>query len=282
MKANLANKYFAVPAMAVLVVAGAFLGLSGSAMAQDTSTMAPPNVLVIEQEVLKPGTEGMAHQKSESSFVQTMQGAKSPIHYFAATSMSGPSRALFFIGFDSFAEWGSSVAAMMNNSSLSTEFDNDLQADGKLLKDHMTGVFLYRPKMSINPNIDISTMRYMTITVIHIKPGHGEEWKQLIKLHNQVYGKVPGTHAAIWQGVYGDEGGLFLVTQPMRSLAELDTRRAANKKAWKAVSAEQQKKMDDLVASAFASIHTNLYSFDPKMSYVPDRWKTSSPDYWGK
>jgi hypothetical protein len=256
---------------------------SGLANAQDAKpSLEPPNVLVVQSEMLKPGMAGMVHQKSESAFVQAMQNAKSPIHYFAADSMSGPSRALFFIPFDSFADWEKSIAGMMSDPTLAAGFDSAMQADGKLLESFTTLVFRYEPDMSVSAAVDLAQMRYVEITVIDIKPGHEAEWKELAKLHNEVYGQIPNTHFAMWEEYFGNEGGVYIATAPLKSLAEIDEHRVAAEKAWAGTSEDKKKKMGDLEASAFASIHTNLYSMDPKMSYAPDRWKTASPDFWGK
>jgi tryptophan synthase beta subunit len=86
----------------------------------------------------------------------------------------------------------------------------------------------------------------------------------------------------MWEEYFGNDGGVYIATSPMKSLAELDERHTAAKKAWAGTSDDKKKKMSDLEASSFASVHTNLYSMDPKMSYPPDRWKTASPDFWGK
>ncbi|HZC43323.1 MAG TPA: hypothetical protein VE195_04055 [Acidobacteriaceae bacterium] len=277
------KKQFGTLAGLCLLCTGVYFAGSGTANAQDAKlNLSPPNVLVLQQEMLKPGMAGMVHQKSESAFVQAMQKAKSPDHYFAATSMSGPSRALFFIPYDSFADWEKSETAMMGDSTLAADFDSAMQADGKLLDSFSTLVFLYQPDMSISANVDLAQMRYMEITVLDIKPGHEEEWKELAKLHNEVYGQMPNLHFAMWEEYFGNEGGVYIATSPLKSLAEIDEHRTAAKKAWVAASEDQKKKMGDLEASCFASIHTNLYSMDPKMSYVPDRWKTASPDFWGK
>src|SRR5215469_2581495 len=79
------------------------LGLMAMAAAQEMP--GPPKVLVIQREYLKPGRAGSVHEKSESAFVRAMAAAKWPTHYFAVESMSGPSRALFLLGYSSFAEW---------------------------------------------------------------------------------------------------------------------------------------------------------------------------------
>lgn len=171
----------------------------------------------------------------------------------------------------------------MQDPTFGTAFDSASQADGKLLTSHSTSVFRYQPEMSVHPDADLAQMRFMEITVINIKPGHDAEWQQLAKLHDQVYGKISGMGYAMWEEILGDNsGGEYIVTAPMRSLAEMDAYHVAGAKAWKAVSADQKQKMRDLEASSFQSIHANLYVFNPKMSYVRDAWKSESPDFWGK
>ena len=281
------KRLLAVPSLAVLAIgslaAAVFLTQPDSLVAQKQKGGPPPNILVIEQEMLKPGMSGMAHQKTESAFVQAMANAKSPVHYFAATSLSGPSRALFFMGFDSFADWQKSEEPLMQDPTFGAAFDSASQADGKLLNSHSIIVFRYQPEMSVHPDADLAQMRFMEITVITIKPGHDAEWHQLAKLHDQVYGKIPGVRYAMWEEVLGnDSGGEYIATAPMRSLEEMDAMHVAGAKAWKAVSADQKQKMRNLEASCFQSIHANWYAFNPKMSYVRDAWKSESPDFWGK
>ena len=77
---------------------------AATVIAQDYS-MAPPKVLLVQREFLKPGVGGTPHMKTESAFVQAMTAAKWPTHYLGMDAMSGPSRALFLVGYDSFAAW---------------------------------------------------------------------------------------------------------------------------------------------------------------------------------
>ncbi len=275
------KKYFGT-LMALGLFAGLGLVAINTASAQEKPDLSPPKVLMITQEMLKPGMSGMPHQKSESAFVEAMKNAKSPDHYFAMSSISGPGRALFFIPFDSFADMEKSYAQMMQDKTLATAFDEAQQADGKLLKSSATMIFVYRPDMSVAPNEDVSRMRYWEITVIEIKPGHAAEWQELSKMHNEIYGKLPHEHFAMWEEWYGNDGGEYIATTPLKSLAEVDAHKMDAHKAWAAVSADTKKKMGDLEANCFKSIHTNLYAVNPKMSYVWDQWKTADPGFWGQ
>ncbi|MGC1782673.1 MAG: hypothetical protein WA708_09155 [Acidobacteriaceae bacterium] len=279
------KKYLGSLAALCLLFAGVGLTAPSTATAQDQAAgaMPPPNVLVIIREFLKPGKSGSMHEKSESAFVRAMTQANSPTHYIAANSLSGRSRALFFIGYDSFADWGKDNEALMGNSSLSQAYDSAQQADGELLTSIDTNVFVFQPDMSVSPNINVGRVHYWEITMLKVRPGHDEDWEALAKLHNDVFGKMPNAHWTVWEKYFGAEsGGLYIVTTGLRSLAELDQHRAAGHRAWSQASADQKKKMSDLEASTFESIETNLYAVDPKMSYIADSWRTADPGFWGQ
>src|SRR5664279_4559346 len=104
------------PALLVLLA----VGISGIAVGQDKPAgHMPPKVLVITREYTKPGKSGTQHEKTESAFVQAMTRAKWPTHYLTVESLSGPSRALFLTGYDSFAAWEKDTLATQKNPTLS-------------------------------------------------------------------------------------------------------------------------------------------------------------------
>lgn len=275
--------------MAALCVVGAGLVFAGSPTAtaqeqqQASATTPPPNVLIIDREFLKPGKAGSLHEKSESAFVQAFSQAQWPEHSLAMESLSGKSRALFFRGYDSFADAEKDLQATQKNPTLSTALDSAQQADGELLSSYDTATFVYQPDKGVSAPVDIPHMRYMEITAITVRPGHNADWEALVKLHNSVYGKMPNAHWAVYEEWYGaGTGDLYLVIAPFKSLAEIDQQRTDRKQIMSSVSADQKKQMADLVASTIESIETNLFMFNPKMSYVPDGWKSADPEFWGQ
>ena len=58
------------------------------------------------------------HDKSESKFVADMAAAKWPTHYIALNSFSGKSRALYLIGYDTFADMEKDNNAFMKDTAL--------------------------------------------------------------------------------------------------------------------------------------------------------------------
>lgn len=257
-------------------------GLTALAQQPTEGVMQPPKVLVVHREFIKPGKAGAVHVKSESAFIQAMTDAKWPTHYFAVTSLSGPSRALFIMGYDSFDAWEKDNLAMMKDAKLSAAFDNAALADGELLSGYDDNVAVYREDLSYHAGVNIARMRYFEISRYVVRPGHRKEWDALVKEYMNGYQKgVPDAHWAVFESVYGqDNGGVYLVFIPLKSLSELDHFSAESKNFEAAVGEAGMKRIEDLTASCIESSQTNLYAFDPRMSYPAETWVKADPDFW--
>ena len=263
-----------------LVFTGLVTGL-GFAAAQEMPPR-PPKVLVIQREMLKPGRAGNTHLKTESAFVQAMTAAKWPTHYFAAESQSGLSRALFFIGYPSFAAWEKDNADQAKNATLTAAFDHAALVDGEQLTEFSTGVYVYSEESSLRANVDIAHMRYFEISQFKVRPGHEKDWNDLVKMYKSAYEKaVPNAHWAVFQSMYGmQNGGLYLVFNPMRSLAEVDESLGDSKKFEAAMGESGMKKLSELAAACIETSQTNLFQFNPKMSYPAEEWIKADPGFW--
>ena len=257
------------------------VGISVIAVAQENSMgHMPPKILVITREYTKPGKSGAQHEKTESMFVQAMKQAKWPTHYIAVESLSGRSRALFLTGYDSFAVWEKDTLATEKNAALSAALDRAWAADGELLSDTDGGAFAFREEYSLHPEVDIAHMRYFEISRFEIKQGHDKDWDEIVKLVTAAYKKIPDAHWATYSSVYGNPDNTYIVFNPMKSLAEVDKNWAANKDFEAAMGEEGMKKLGELSAKAIESSQTNLFAFNPRMSYPADEWVKADPDFW--
>ena len=248
----------------------------GAMVAQNMSTeavMPAPKVLVIEREFVKPGRSGAIHEKSEAAFVAAMTGAKWPTHYLAAESMSGKPRVLFMFGYPSFADWEKDNQAFEKNAVLSAAVDKAAMSDGDLLTEYTQSVFLLDADGSLRSG-DAVHSRYFEITQFRIKPGHRAEWRELVKMyHDGMEAAVPDAHWALYEAQYGeDNGGLYLVISSMKSLEEDDAGMNDGKKFAESMGPEKMKKLSELTAACLESQQTNLFHFNPKMSYAADEW----------
>jgi hypothetical protein len=256
--------------------------LTGLSAAQTNSdgTEPPPKVLLIDREFLKPGKAGSVHEKAESAFVQAFERAKYPTHYFAATSLSGKPRALFFIPYDSFAAWEKDNQSLQKNPALAAALDHASFADGDLLTDMDATVAVYNEEQSMRPNVDIAHMRYFEILVFRVKPGHAHDWEELVKLIKSGYEKITDVQWATFQTLYGQQDGTYLVFQPLKSAAQIDQGFEHDKQFAEALGEDGLKRLSELQAAAVDYSQTNLFQFAPAMSYPPDAWVKADPDFW--
>ena len=259
-----------------------FLFLAGGigvAIAQDV--MPPPKVLVLYREFLKPGKNGSAHEKTESVFVQAVTKAKWPQHYFAVDSLSGRPRSLFLFPYESFDAWEKDYQATVKNTALSAALDRAGVADGELLSDMDATVLNYREDQSLRAPVDIAHMRYFEISLFQLRPGHTKDWDDLVKLVIAAYEKVPDVHWATYEVAYGQQPNTtYVVFGPMKTAAEIDQESAQDKAFVAALGEDGMKKLSELEAAAIESRQTNLFMFNPKISYPPDAWVKADPDFW--
>jgi hypothetical protein len=263
----------------VLLLGSLVMGSFGMAAAQDES-MSPPKVLTVMREFVKPGKAGAMHDKAESAFVQAMARAKWPTHYLGMNSLSGKPRALFFTGYDSFEAWEKDMKAINKNAALSAALDRAGVADGELLDSMDSGAWAYREDYSLRPKADIPHMRYFDISVFHIKPGHRKEWDDGMKMVLAAYKSIPETHWACYESAYGHPDGTFAFITVRKSATEIDQGFAQDKQFEAVLGEDGMKKLADLSAASIESSETNLFMFNPKMSYVAEDWVKADPEFW--
>jgi len=257
------------------------VGMSGIAAGQDEPTgMMPPKVLAITREFTKPGKSGTAHEKTESAFVQAMTRAKWPTHYLAVESLSGKARALFLTGFDSFEAWEKDTLASQKNTTLSADLDRAWAADGELLTETDGAVLAFREEYSLRPQVDIAHMRYFEISLFQIRHGHDKDWEEIVKMVAAAYEKIPGVHWATYACVYGLPDNTYVFFNAIKSADEIDKSFAQGKEFEAVMGEDGMKKLNELSAAAIESSQTNLFAFNPRMSYPADEWVKADPEFW--
>jgi hypothetical protein len=263
-------------------MAAVFLfGGLGMAMAQESpATTPPPKVMQIIREFVKPGKGGAAHERGESAFVQAFARAKWPTHYFAASSLTGRPRVLFFVAYDSFEAWEKDNLATQKNASLSAAMDRASANDGELLSDTDTSVLTFNEEQSLRAPVDIAHMRYFEISLYRVRPGHRAEWNELVKLVKAAYEKIPEVHWAMYQAMFGQEDVTYVVIIPRKSAAEIDHDMMGEKQFADAMGEDGMKKLSELESTAVEFTQTNVFQFSPAMSYPRDEWVKADPEFW--
>jgi hypothetical protein len=263
----------------VSALAVAWLVCGAATVRAQDQTSPIPKVLLIEREMVKYGKDA-GHAKNESAFARTAAAAKTPDHYLAATTMSGPGEAWFMVGFDSYAEWEKD-----------NQYDNQpkVQAllgpleekDGDYISEGSQVIATYNEKWSYRPGMNIAEMRYFEVETIHRRPGHDKDWDELIALYQAAAAKANiDEHDIFFEARYGAPDGAVYIFTPRKSLAELDGAMTTGQAFDEALGPDGKKRWAELVQTAIESDSTTLLRFSSEMSYPPEEWVKSDPGFW--
>lgn len=244
--------------------------------------MKPPAVIQINREWLKPGKSGAVHDRSEAAFVTLMNKGKLQGHYIALNSMSGKPRALYMTRYPSFEAWETDNKIFEKNASLGAELDRAISSDSELLEGMDSAVLVYSEELSFHPRPDFSHARYYELTAFKVRLGHEKEWREVTKMYKEACDKAgAGLHWGAYAVQYGGESGTYIMLTHRESLAEIDKEQAAGKKIMEAMGGEEgAAKMDQMFAAAVESVRSELFTINPRQSYVDEATMKADADFW--
>lgn len=251
--------------------------------AQTEPSVEAPKVLMIQREMLKPGKDGAAHEKTEAAYIRAMAGGKAQGRYIALTSMTGQPRALFLSGYPSFEAVEQEHKSQ--GPALQVALDQANEADGDLLSETNSSAWVRRDDMSMNTRAMGTGSRYIEVEQIVVRPGHRHEFEQLAKMVMDAYKKgLPEAHWTMYEMVYGNTpanpGPTYLILSSHKSMGEIDSDFANGKHFVEAMGEDGMKKLGEMEADCIQAQLSNLFEISPKMSYPPDEMIKQEPAFW--
>ena len=263
------------------VLLGLSLAVAGSMMTAAQDSASKFKVLQLTTEFTKAGKGGAAHDKTEGAFVAAMNKSKFPAHYIAMNAMSGRTRTLYLTIYDSFADWEKDNKLADKNAALSAELERASVADGELLEGAENAIYTTDAEMSYKSRSDLTNVRYMEMSVFHIRSGHGDDWRKLAKMVKDAHEKAgTSAHWTMYEVAYGPNDRTYMALSGDDSMADIDTGFAENKKFMDALGEDGVKEFRALSASAIESSSSQLFSVNPKQSYPTEDWVKGNPDFW--
>jgi hypothetical protein len=253
--------------------------------AQDPAMHGPPPVLYVVREDIKPGLMG-AHTKHSASFANIFRTLDTPNHRIALVPVAGSENEVVYLtGCESFKkledilnETDKKMAAASGNTK--AELDR-LDKEAPMLHAAMRDMFaIFRPELSYNPNVDIRTMRYFSITTIRVRPGHDAQFAEYAQkvISAARKAKVDNYHTAVFQVISGTQAGTYLLFRPLKSLSEFDD--AIMMKVRAAMGNDERKDLDKEASEVYMSSETSTYWMTPAMSYVEKDFAAGDPAFW--
>jgi len=247
---------------------------------QSPPLLVPPKTLVIIQEKVKLEKVGAPHERTEASYVRLFAKMKWPVHYVAATSVTGPAEAWFLVGYDSFTDWEKDQENTSRNSGFSAAIARLDREDAANLDGKRQIVAAYRDDLSYNPVVPLDGVRNLEVLTIRVRPGHEREYEQYVAMVLLADQKAESPeHWASYQVVSGDNFNTYLVFIPRKSPAEWDSF-GRYAKAFEQALGKDREKLVKLEAESVVKGSSKLLAFSPAMSYAPDEWAAADPEFW--
>lgn len=246
---------------------------------------APPRVLLIIREDIKPGMMTV-HNRHSASFAGIFDKLQTANHRIAMVSVAGSENEVVYLtAGESFADLEritrDTDRKMENRSGAMGAEMERLDKEAPALHAGMRDMLaVFRPELSYKPEVDIATMRYFALTTVRVRPGQEDQYAESVRtLVNVARDKAKAEmHVAGYQVIAGATGTTYLFFRPMKSLAEYDLR--VGPRTREAMTEDQKKKADKITSESVMFTETSVYAFNPRMSYLPKEFTSRDSAFW--
>ncbi len=244
-------------------------------------SMAPAKVIWIYREEVKPA-RGASHEKVESGYARLWERAKVE-PYLGLDSVSGDNESLFVAGYDSFAAVDKDFKTINEISSgpLKSDYDALAAKEAGLVDNVHSSIAVFRQDLSYLSDRFMDRLpksRYVQVERFQVRPGHDRAFSDGAKMYQDAYRQLNIEEPwLVYQLVSGAPFGTYLVFVSMDSLSDMDNRLARESRI-EQVMGDKMKNMDE----GFISMQSNIYSLNPKTSYVTQEFAAADPSFWGK
>jgi hypothetical protein len=211
-------------------IAGLSLALAGSLAAQaQTPAVPPPNILNIQTDNIKPYEDG-PYDKFATESAALSQQLKDPTHVLGMEALTGPPRALYLTGHDSFEALQKNEEWLLGDAATDARLEALDEREAPYVSEVHYTIWHYRPDLSNNvAGADIPHSHYWEVIIFHMRSGHDEQFEELTKLYRDANLKIgQNTPWATYEGLTG-VANAYLVLVPMVSLKDEDTALAHKK-----------------------------------------------------
>jgi hypothetical protein len=239
-----------------------------------------PALLTIYREQVKVG-RAAEHERIEAGWPAAFAKAKSPNHYLAVTSLTGPSEAWFLAPFASNAVVADEMKLESTDTILAAELARLSRADGEVLNESRTIQARARPDLSHGAFPDLTKVRYWEITTFRVRAGHEADFEAAAKAYGASAERAaPGYGYRIYQVTAGMPGPTYLVFVTVESYAQFDDVVANGQKTMQGFTPDELATMQKFSTDALLSQENNRFALNPTMSYVAAETRATDAAFW--
>lgn len=258
-----------------LMLAACFTG----AYAQQAQP-APPAVLQIYRDPVKPYKMAEYTRIENEAALACARASVWP--YLTVQSMTGPQEVWFLSGFDSYAALERSAEPFFRNATLNAELNRLAESKANLVSDPRGVYASYRDDLSGNAALIPPGTRFLTVTMVTVRPGHERDFEDIHRTLKSVRQRA-GTadNRVVYQVASGMPRNIYLVFSAHHSLqsAGLSLDPAIDDYSTE-VDDSTRNRLDDYTRVAVQTSETWIFSVSPSMSNPAGEWLVDDPEFW--
>ena len=258
------------------------LALLAAAVA-GAQTAAPPQVLRIVRQTIKPGG-GAEQEKVGAGVARGLARAKYPAHFVALNSVSGELETWIVESHDSFASV-EAARAFAENTPAARWWLGQLEAQASPAVTQVRRLLaVYRPDLSFRGDQfaqSLPKMRYISVVLVRLLPARDNDFASAVHMVKEAYEKSGSDQPlVIYQVISGAPGPTFLFFAPMASLKSMDDAPARGKAMREALGEDNAAKALKTSAEVTTVSESFLFALNPRLSYVSKEFAEADPEFW--
>lgn len=239
-----------------------------------------PALLTIYREQVKVGRSA-EHERIEAGWPAAYARAKSPNHYLAMTSLTGPNEAWFLAPFASNAAVADQMKLESSDTVLAADLARLSRADAEVLNDFRTIQAVARPDLSHGAFPDLAKVRFWEVLTFRVRPGHEADFEAAAKAYGAATDRAAtGASYRVYQVTAGMPGPTYLIFSSVEAYAQFDAMMAAGQKTMQGFTPEEMATMQKFSTDGVISSETNRFALNPTMSYVAPETRATDPAFW--
>jgi hypothetical protein len=243
----------------------------------------PPKVLLLVHQQFRFGKEG-ERRKLEVAISRASEHLRVPNDWIDLESLSGPTEALFFDPFDSFAQLDTAFADWGRIFATHPELARMQEEIKALVTSERTIIAVRRDDLGYRPQaIDLSKARFMRVLEVRLHPGRESDFVEAFRILSAAYERIKADMSwVVYQVNVGMPSPAFLVFVPMRVLKQNDDLLNWRNSIQEAEREDAAHQTEQIAREAYAATESNLYAISPAMSHVSKDFADGDPAFWSQ
>jgi hypothetical protein len=262
----------------LLCALAAFVSLAIPLPAQLAPVWAPPEILQIYRDPVKPGKLA-DYTKLENEAAHACSRANT-WPYLTLQSVTGPQEVWFISGFDSYAAMEKSAEPFVRNAALAADLGRLMENKSSLVSDPQTVFLRYRDDLSRNVGMMRPHTRFFAVTMATVHPGHEREYEEsqrILRAARERSGAADDR--VVYQVLSGMPGNIYLTLAPYRSFREAGEA-LDGLLDYDDLDDGARNRIHELYALGVDSSQTFIFAVSPPMSNPAGEWIADDPDFW--